>query len=74
MTQEEFTTIILQADAEHLLTQASDVAINERVVVERVALGRYDSAENWREITLAEAAEIRLAQQAAAEAGLPVIR
>ncbi len=57
------------------LTQAEPPEnIEEAMVVTTVALGRHDSPENWREITAAEAEELREAQRAAMEARLEAER
>ena len=69
MKSESFTTIILEAEQGHYLTQADDsLALRDRVVASRLALGRNDSAGNWREITQEEADEIKRNQEAEAEA------
>ncbi len=65
MLQESFTTVILKADKSHKLTQVGDIDFKERIISETVALGRYDSAENWREITNEEAEEYLRQQKAA---------
>lgn len=75
MKQEEFKTIVLTAGEGMYLTQASAPEnIEEAMVVTTVALGRHDSPENWREITAAEAEELREAQRAAMEARLEAER
>lgn len=74
MKQEEFTAIIIEAEEGHLLTQAADVEITERIVCRKVALGRYDSPENWKEITEEEAAGIRAEQKAARDAAKVAIQ
>lgn len=62
MTQESFKTTVLRPSANHYLTQAGDVDIEERMIASVVALGRGDSIENYKEIDQAEADEIREAQ------------
>ncbi len=75
MKQEEFKTIVLTAGEGMYLTQAEPPEnIEEAMVVTTVALGRHDSPENWREITAAEAEELREAQRAAMEARLEAER
>lgn len=59
MKQTSFTTFSLIADENMFLTQADmNVNIEERVLAKRVDLGKYDSVENWREISAEEAEEI----------------
>lgn len=58
MVQSEFTTIILKADEGMVLTQVGDTSLNERILASEIALGRYDSADNYKEITETEAMEI----------------
>ena len=54
MTQEEFKTIIINADTDKYLTQSADVAIEDRIIATTIALGKNDSVDNWKEITKAE--------------------
>ncbi|MBR6746524.1 MAG: hypothetical protein IKL83_04015 [Muribaculaceae bacterium] len=68
MKSTEYTTIILTAEEGKYLTQMADVAIEERIVAQTIALGRNDSADNWREIDKAEADAYRKAQAEAEEA------
>ncbi len=62
MTQETFKTTILRPAKDHFLTQVQDVDIKERMIASVVALGKYDSADNYKEISAEEAEEIRKAQ------------
>lgn len=70
MQTEQFT--VLTADEGNFLTQVADIAIDKRIIATKVALGRNDSADNWREITADEADTLRQlqldAEQARAEA------
>ena len=59
MKQNEFNTVVLTAEEGKYLTQSFDVEILDRTVADTVALGRYDKAENWEEITKEEADTIR---------------
>lgn len=69
MKQNTFTTQILTAEDNHYLTQADDnVEILQRIVADTVALGKYDSPENWKEITKEEADEILRQQEEARQA------
>lgn len=62
MVQSEFKTIILKAEEGKYLTQKSDVDIEKRVIGTTIALGKNDSADNWKEITKEEADSIKQAQ------------
>ena len=55
MTQESFTTVILQPGEGKYLTQKGEVDIIDRIVATRVAVGGNDSAENWMEVSAEEA-------------------
>lgn len=55
MEIQNFTVQILKAKEGYKLTQSSDVNINERTVSESIVLGKYDMAENYKEITNDEA-------------------
>lgn len=70
MTTEQFTTTVLTASEGMTLTQAAEVEISKRVLGKTVALGRNDSAENWREITQEEADAFRRAQEEASKAAV----
>lgn len=68
MKSTEYTTTILTAENGMYLTQSADVDILSREIAATVALGRNDSADNWKEITKAEAdAYIEARQKAEAE-------
>ena len=60
MKQKEFTTIILEAEEGKYLTQVANVPISERSVVTKVAIGKNDSPDNWREIGIIEAEEYKV--------------
>lgn len=64
MVTSSYTTIVLTAAGGCYLTQANCDDIRAAVITERVYLANTDSPENWREITAAEADDIK-AQQAA---------
>ena len=65
MIQEQFTTVILKCDEEHRLTQVEEVDIKDRITASVVALGKNDSVDNWKEITIEEANEYeRLKEEA----------
>ena len=64
MVTSSYTTIVLTAAEGCYLTQANCDDIRAAVITERVYLANTDSPDNWREITAAEADDIK-AQQAA---------
>lgn len=64
MVTSSYTTIVLTAAEGCYLTQANCEDIRAAVITERVYLAKSDSPDNWREITAAEADDIK-AQQAA---------
>lgn len=64
METSSYTTIVLTAAQGCYLTQANCADIRTAIITERVYLAKSDSPDNWREITAAEAADIK-AQQAA---------
>lgn len=63
MKSNSFTTIIIEAENNHYLTQSDDsVNIKDRMVATTIALGKYDSPENYKEITKEEGDAIRAEQ------------
>lgn len=64
MVTSSYTTIVLTAAEGCYLTQANCDDIRAAIITERVYLANTDSPDNWREITAAEADDIK-AQQAA---------
>jgi hypothetical protein len=69
MTQTEYTTRVISAEAGKYLTQASnDIDLLNRVVTNaKVYLAVNDSPDNWREISAEEANNIIKAQEEAAQ-------
>lgn len=64
MKSNSFTTIIIEAEDNHYLTQSSDsVEVKDRIIATRIALGKYDSADNYKEITKAEGDAIKMEQE-----------
>lgn len=55
MKLENYTVQILVPTQGYKLTQSADVAINERTISEKIVLGKYDSASNYKEISNEEA-------------------
>lgn len=68
MTSENFTSIILTAEGDNYLTQTADVDLSERIVATKVALGKYSTLDDWKEITKAEGDAIIAEQNALREA------
>ena len=64
MVTSSYTTIVLTAAEGCYLTQANCDDIRAAIITERAYLASTDSPDNWREITAAEADDIK-AQQAA---------
>lgn len=60
--------VILKAEDGHMLTQAGEVEILERLFVREIWLSDTDSADNYKEITQAEADTLIKEQRAAQEA------
>lgn len=63
MTQGEIKVTVLIAQDGYKLTQAFDVAIQNRVISEKVFLAITDDASNWKEITNEEAVAIQAEQE-----------
>ena len=56
---------ILRPNKGCLLTQSADVDIKERIFSEEIWLASTDSADNWKDITIKEADQIKKEQEAA---------
>ena len=59
---------VLTPNKGNYFTQAGEVEILERIISEKVYLGKFDSPENWKEITEQEAEDIKAEQQEVLEA------
>ena len=70
MTSENFTSIILTAEGDNYLTQTADVNLSERIVATKVALGKYSTLDDWKEITKAAGDAIIAEQNALRESSL----
>ena len=55
---------VLRPNKGCLLTQSADIDIKERVFSEEVWLASTDSADNWKDITIEEADQIKKEQEA----------
>lgn len=62
MTTENYTSTILTASEGFYLTQIADVEHSERIVATKIALSKFSTADDWKEISKAEGDEI-IAQQ-----------
>lgn len=68
MTSENYTSIVLTADEGYYLTQTADVELTDRVVASKVALSKFSTVDDWKEITKEEADQIIAEQNALREA------
>ncbi len=68
MKTNQFTTIVIEADENMYLTQADEVDIKDRIVASRIALGKFDSVDNYKEISKAEGEAIKTEQENLIEA------
>lgn len=65
MKTNEFKTIVLTADPGMYLTRKQSADPAEAEIATTAAIGKNDSPDNWKEITAAEADELRAAREAA---------
>ncbi len=70
MITENNLSIILIAEGDNFLTQTAEVELIDRIVATKVALSKYSTVDDWKEITKAEADEIIAAQKAERESAL----
>ena len=56
---------VLRPNKGCLLTQSADVDVKERIFSEEIWLASTDSADNWKDITIEEANQIKKEQEAA---------
>lgn len=68
MTSETHNTIVLTAESGYVLTQSADVELSERIVATKVALGKFSTVDDWKEITADEGDRIIAEQNALREA------
>lgn len=68
MIQSNYTVRVIEPSEGYTLTQSAEVDIEYRVLSKKIFLAVNDSLDNWKEITDAEADEIRLQQEAIAKA------
>ena len=58
---------VLRPNEGCLLTQSADVDVKERIFSEEIWLASTDSADNWKDITIEEADQIKKEQEDAIE-------
>lgn len=63
MIQSNYTVRIIEPSEGFTLTQSADVDLENRTLSKKVFLAVNDDPSNWKEITDAEADEIRLQQK-----------
>ena len=68
MIQSNYTVRIIEPSEGFTLTQSADADLENRTLSKKVFLAVNDDPSNWKEITDAEADEIRSQQEAIAKA------
>lgn len=63
MIQSNYTVRIIEPSEGFTLTQSADVDLENRTLSKKIFLAVNDDPSNWKEITDAEADEIRLQQE-----------
>ncbi len=63
MKQSTYTVQIIQPTEGHVLTQAADIELSDRIFSEKIFLGVNDKIENWKEITIEQADDLKLQQK-----------
>lgn len=63
MKQTTYTVQVIQPSDGHILTQSADVDLKDRIFSEKVFLGVNDKMENWKEITIKEADNLKQKQR-----------
>lgn len=71
MTTEKVSTMVMTAEEGYYLTQVADVALAERIVASKVALSKFSTIDDWKEITKEEGDQIIAEQNAQRAAELP---
>lgn len=63
MEKLQYTTVIIKAAEGHYITNVSDdIDIKDRIIATSIALGKFDSADNYKEITSEEAEALKQQQ------------
>lgn len=63
MKQSTYTVQVIQPTDGHVLTQASDIDLKDRIFSEKVFLGVNDSIDNWKEIKIEESEKLKTQQR-----------
>lgn len=71
MTTEKVSTMVMTAENGYYLTQVADVDLAERIVASKVALSKFSTIDDWKEISKEEGDQIIAEQNAARAAELP---
>lgn len=63
MKQSTYTVKVIQPSEGHILTQSTDIELSDRIFSEKIFLGINDKIENWKEITIEEAEDLKTKQR-----------
>lgn len=63
MKQTAYTVQVIQPSDGHILTQSADIDLKDRIFSEKIFLGINDSIDNWKEITIKEADDLKQKQR-----------
>lgn len=63
MKQSTYTVQVIQPTSGYILTQSSDIDLKDRIFSEKIFLGINDSIDNWKEITIEEANNLKQKQR-----------
>lgn len=63
MKQTAYTVQVVQPSDGHILTQSADIDLKDRIFSEKIFLGVNDSIDNWKEITIKEADDLKQKQR-----------
>ncbi len=63
MKQSTYTVQVVQPSDGHILTQSADIDLKDRIFSEKIFLGVNDSIDNWKEITIKEADDLKQKQR-----------
>lgn len=63
MKQSTYTVQIIQPTEGHILTQAADIELSDRIFSEKIFLGVNDKIDNWKEISIKEAEDLKTKQR-----------
>lgn len=66
MTSENYSMLTIKAsDGYYITDKSDDVDIKQRIIATEIAIGKNDSADNYKEITAEEADELKRLQDEA---------